>query len=347
MSKAFWNSLSWSKPLNQQLLIALLLGVVSLFCAGSVAKEKEAGFAGLEFFGSSQTSRPEIDKVLHLKPGATVETTEKAVERLQLDFDKRNVKGTVELVPDSGEYFIVVDVAETGYSNKTVNRRLIDSHHIYMQNEKPMDLLLQLKARMQKLVDEGRATSERYQDGIRLFGDAPCLNLAESLMKSLQGQRPYIFKILASDPNGERRAMAADLLNWCEDPVGNCAELIPALDDSDVRVRMAASKYIWARIDMLPSEFPYQDLVDGLSRQLARPSHHDRVRALASLIALAKHDGDSVILIKAADEAKLKEIVSTSVIPSVQNSARQLLSFCTNPPAPKRHQSIQAPDSAY
>lgn len=345
MSKDCFVSFGRNKTFKAAAMICAVLS--SFVCGGVLAKEREAGFGGLEFFGSSQTSRPEIDKVLHLKPGATVETTSKAVERLQLEFDKKNVKGNVEIIPDSGEYYVVVDVAETGYSSKTINRRLIDSHHIYMQNEKPMELLLQLKARMQKLVDEGRPTSERYQDGIRLFGDAPCLNFAESLMKSLEGQSPYIFKILASDPNGERRALAADLLNWCVDPVGNCAELIPALDDSDVRVRMAASKYIWARMDMLPGEFPYQELVDGLSRQLGRPSHHDRIRALAALIALAKHDGDSITMIKRADESKLNELASNSIIPSVQNAAKQLLSICANPPAPKRHQSIQAPDSAY
>lgn len=317
------------------LLVAVLLVVsISVPSAPAFSKEREGGYGGLEFFGSSQTSRPEIDKVLHLKPGATYETIVKAVDRLNLAFEKKSVKANVEVVPDSGYYYVTVDVADTGFQSKVVNRRLIDSHHVYMKNEKPMELLTQLKTRLQKLVDEGRQTTERYQDGIRLYDDAPCLGFAESMMNALRGQTGSIMKILESDPNGERRAMAAELLNWCPDPIMNCKDLIPALDDSDMRVRMAASKYIWARVNLLPAEnvFPFYELVEGLSRQLTRPSHHDRVRAIAALTAVAKRDSDSLTAIKEMDEAKLNEIASNTVIPSVKANAQALASACANPP---------------
>ena len=286
--------------------------------------------------GSSQTSRPELEKLVHLKPGATYESTVKAVERVQLAFDKKSVKASVEVVPDGGNYFITVDIPNTGFKDKTQNRRLDNPHHIYMKNEKPFALLQELKTRLQKLVDEGRQTTERYQDGIRLYDDVAALNITENLMKELQGQTPYIFKILETDPNGERRAQACEMLNWCADPIGNCAAVLPALDDSDMRVRMAAAKYIWARTNMLPDIFPFDELTEALSRQLARPTHHDRVRALAALLALAKRDPDSISDIKNLDEDKLREIAENSVMPSVQNSARQLLNACANPPPPKR-----------
>lgn len=297
---------------------------------------REGGFGGLEYLGSSQISRAELEKLVRLKPGASYESCVRCVEKLQLYFDNKAVKASVELVPDGGNYYVAVDIAETGFKKSTFNRQLIDTKHVYMRNEKPFALLQDLKTRLQKLVDEGRPTSEKYQDGIRLYEDVACLNITENLMKELKGQTPYIFKILESDPNGERRAQATEMLNWCPDPIGNCVAVIPALDDSDMRVRMAAAKYIWARTNMLPDIFPFDDLLEGLSHQLARPTHHDRVRALAALIALAKRDPDSLQGIKDFDSEKLREIAETSVIPSVQNSARQLLAACQNPPPPKR-----------
>ncbi len=319
--------------------IFMVLACASFNCP-VLAAEKVGGYGGLEFLGSSLISRVELEKLLHLKNGASYESGYKAVEKLRQNFEKRAFKADVELVNDGSNYYVTVDPIETGFKNTHTSRRLIEPHHIYMKNEKPFALFQDLNTRLEKLALEGRPASERYQDGIRLFTDVACLNLAERMMKQLQGQKPYLFEILASDPNGERRAQAAELLNWTPDPISNCKELIPALDDSDLRVRMAAAKYIWARAGMLPDTFPFDSLLEALSRQLTRPSHHDRVRALAALLALAKRDGDSITGIKTFDEAKLKEIAENSVIPSVQDLCKQLLALTSNPPPLTRQKKL-------
>lgn len=314
----------------------LALVFASLFSIPSFASQNLGGYEGLEFLGSSLISRLELEKILHLRPGATLEAGEKALAKLKLDLEQRHVKANAEIVPDGDSFFVAVDVIETGFNNTFSNRHLDNPRHISIPNEKVFSLLEELKARLQKLADEGRPSSESYQNGIKCFSDVASMRTSELIAQELAEQRPYLLRILATDPNGERRAQTAELLNWTPELASNCAVLIPALDDSDMRVRMAAAKYIWARVSLLPDDFPYDELIEALSRQLSRPSHHDRIRAMAALLAIAKRDSDSISAIKTFDEAKLKEIGDNSVVPSVQNFAKQLLQITANPPPIRR-----------
>lgn len=322
---------------------SILLLACPLFAA-----DRGGGYAGVEFLGSSLISRPEIDRALRLRPGASYENTIKAVDRLKLELDKKLVKANVDIIPAGAEFFVSVDVIDTGLA-ALPNRHLEDPHHIGLPNEKPFVVLEELRTRLQKLDAEGRTASESYQNGFKIYSDFACTRIGERLSHELEGQSPYLFRILASDPNNERRAAVVEMLNWAVDPVKNCQALIPALDDSDAGVRMGAAKYIWARVGLLPDNFPFDALLEGLSRQLSRPSHHDRIRAMAALAALAKRDSDNITAIKTFDEARLKEIAGCSVIPSVQELARQLLAVCANPPALKkiRKQSPSDPGSGF
>lgn len=325
------------KPLKSRLNRLKIWGALAfssgLLITAAVAADRP-GFAGIEFFGSSQTSRVELDRILRLKPGASFESGQKAFARLQEELAKKNVKANTELVPgDGGNYYITIDVVDSGLNSALPNRRLENAHHINLKNEKPFGLLVELRSRLAKVQDEGRPASETYQQGIRYFSDIPATRIAERLVQEMEGQEKGIYNILSTDPNGERRSDAVELLNWTGSTVANCYQLIPALDDSDVRVRSAAAKYLWSHIADLPNDFPYPDLAEALSRQLSRPSYHDRVRSMAALIQLAKRDSDSITAIKTYDEAKLKEIANGSVIPSVQQLAEQLVKGVANPPA--------------
>ena len=321
-------TLKWRR--QGQLFISAILVSLTL-SPTSWASQREGGYAGLEFLGSSLVSRIELDKELHLHAGASRENADKAIEKLKAALEKKMVHTNIDVVPDGADYYVTVDVIETGLGTKE-NRHLQDPHHIALPNERPFALLEELKTRLQKIADEGKPATETYKNGVKVFSDFPATRTAELLSQQLEGEKPYLYKVLASDPNNERRAAAAEMLNWTPDAALNCRALIPALDDSDLHVRMAAAKYIWARINLLPDDFPFDSLLEGLSRQLSRPSHHDRIRAMAALMTLAKRDSDSISGIKTFDQAKLQEIGSNSVIPSVQNLAKQLLAISANPP---------------
>ena len=331
---ALINSLLSNSLLSITAMVVLIM--VSTGIPGLCAADK-AGYAGLEYFPSSQLSRIELDKFLRLKVGASGESGVKALLRLQEDLARKNVKTNSEIVPgEDGNFYICVDVIETGLSNVLPTRKLENPHHIVLKNEKPYQLLEELRARLSKLQDEGRAASEDYQNGIRFYSDVPATRIAERIVQEMQGQERGIYKILAVDPNGERRADGIELLNWTPPVQQNCHMLIYALDDSDIKVRAAAAKYLWSHLNAVDENFPYDELVEALSRQLSRPSYHDRVRAMAAMIALCKHDSDSITAIKTFSEGRLKEIAANTIIPNVKKQTEQLLAACANPPAIKR-----------
>lgn len=324
-----------SRKIGLNGLLSTAVLALLLHCP-AIAAEKP-GYAGLEFFGSSQLSRIELDKILRLKPGATYEQGEKAYTRLNEDLDKRNIKSSIEIVPhEGGNYFISVDVIDSGQSGALPTRKLQNAHHINLNNEKPFELLNELRIRLEKVQAEGRPASEEYQQGVRFYSDIPATRISEKLIQEMEGQERGIYKILSTDPNGERRADAVELLNWTAPYADNCLQLIAALDDSDARVRTQAAKYIWSHAAGLPDDFPFTELVEALSRQITRPSYHDRIRSMAALLAVAKRDSDSISTIKSFDESKLKEISQSSVIPAVQKMAQVLLSACANPPPIQR-----------
>lgn len=302
------------------------------------------GFAGLEFLGSSFISRPELQKALQLRSSAGLEAGEKALQRLSESLSRKGLKFNLDLVLEGGSYFITVDIIDGAATSTIVNRRLIEPRHIAVPNEKPFVLLAELKARMKKLDGEGRPVSASLRNGTISYSDAPCMRLSENIAEELSGEELYLFRILASDPNGERRASAAELLAFSPHLQGNCVALLPALDDSDIRVRTAAAKYIAARIDSLPDKFPFDLLLQGLSRQLARPSHKDRLGSMSALLSLAGRCPQSILEIKSLDEERLKEIDSASIVPSIRSLATALLSLCSRPPEAKK--SVDERDSS-
>lgn len=274
--------------------------------------------------------------MLALKPSASLESADKALLRFRQKMEERHIPINMELVPgDEGEFYIAVDVVEFGLSNTLATRKLKYPRHIPIPNERPFSLLQELHDRQSKLIDTDRSTDDFYEEGMLFFKDPASNRMAEQEIKELAGQQGHVLAVVASDPNPKRRADAIELLNWTPDFRRNCLELIGAIDDADSGVRGAATKYIWARLGILPDDFPFQSLVEALTRQIRRPSHTDRQKAMACMVALARRDPDSIRGIKVFAEDKLKEIEANTVVPGVREMARQLLVACANPPPPK------------
>lgn len=315
------------------LVLVQVCGAPALF-----ASKQIGGFAGIEYMGSAQLSRLEIDKCMGIKQGATLEAAQKAIERLKQKLELKHVHANIELIPaDQGYFYIGIDVVENGLSTSLPTRALQNPHHVFLSNEKPFTLLEQLRAREDKLIEEGRPSiEEKYSDGMKYYEDAPSQRLAEQEVKELAGQQISLLRIVATDPNPNRRSSAIELLNFTPDWLKNCIYLIAAIDDSDPGVRAAATKYIWARLSDLPDDYPFQNLVEALSRQLQRPSHGDRSKALACLISICKRDSDSISVVKEFDEAKLREIAQNTTVPDIQRMATQLLKVASNPPPLKQ-----------
>lgn len=318
-------------------LLSFLVGAWLLSLPAFAAETKFPGvrYAGVEFYGSSQITRAEIDKILAVKQGATMEVVSRAVERLKKQLELRHVNAKVQIVSaPPGKFYLVVDVADSA-ADPVQTRRLKQPRHVLVRSDKPFLLLDQLEARLRKLTDEGRPWSEDIRDGMKFYSDEPCNAIVEQLGKQVPDMRLEFLAVVASDPDPNRRKRAVQLLNWAGAIPETAYYLIPAFDDADSDVRAEVARYMFSRFETLPDDFPFQMLIEAISRQLSRNSHQDRSKALYCLLALANQRPQLLSNIKVFNEERVKQLADASVIPTVKEPAQQLLArFSTRPSAP-------------
>ncbi|HEY9789594.1 MAG TPA: hypothetical protein V6D22_04285 [Candidatus Obscuribacterales bacterium] len=318
--------------MGKRLLVAAL--VTGLAClqlpSWAGAEHDEPGYAGLEFYGSSQVSKSELEKEARLKPGADLKATLKAASRLKEELENRRIQANIDVASEQDKLYITVDVMEDGAGAS--GRKLTAPHHVYLTDERPLSLLEDMSERAQKLAAEGRTYTRNFQDGIEFFSDEPLNQLALKLQRCVPPIRNELFQVIGSDPDPARRSAAVELLNWDSNPVRNCYDLTAALEDGSAAVRAKVDRYLLPRLSMLPDNFPIQNLVEAYSRQLTRPSYVDRAAALQGLLAIVKAHPFAAGAVKVANEDKLQQLVSMSVLTSIKQPAQQLLEACHHIP---------------
>lgn len=261
-------------------LIVLVLFALCQTSSSAHASDTSYRYAGLEFFGSSQLTYEEVDKMLRLKPGAKMKTIENAVAKFNEKIDKLKLFANVEIISSTNDrVFVVVDVIEPSH-DEIATRKLTNPHHVTTKSTKPNILLDKLKARLNQLNLQGRPWKVEFKEGIKYFSDEPANQIVTDIRTFAPTMREDWLSVIASDPNPDRRIEAIDLLNWSQSYPDTCYSLIGAIDDSNYQVRAAAVRFIYDRLDLLPDNFPFDDLMHALCRQVRRPSHEDRVKSL-------------------------------------------------------------------
>lgn len=282
-------------------------------------------YAGLEYFGSSQMTRMEVEKMVHLRPGASERSVESAAESLRNRFEKLRLNANVQIAsvaPD--KLYLVVDF-ESAPGAGVPTRILKNPHHVLTKSEKPDLLLQKLRARIERLNDEGREWSDSYPGGVRMFSDEPANQIVLDLRRFGPAMRDDWLEVVASDPDKRLRCDAIELLNWAPNTGDTCAQLIPAIDDSHYEVRAAAEEFIFPRLDLLPSDFPFNQLAMALVRQLKRPSHSDRSKSMAFIRALIARYPQMAVPFRRTSEQDLERLSKESQIPSIRKAADDLL----------------------
>lgn len=269
----------------------LLLSASSAF----EGKDSYGTFGELEYMGSSLMTRAELEKMLHLAPGAKYASMEKACERVKKSLNDRRIITDTDIVDGGSDaLFVVVDISEPGKIVPT--RPLSDPRYIKVPTEKPNLVLGELRARLTQLTYDGRSFKETYQSGFKHYSDA----VADEKIRELisYGRVPELrdawLNIVQSDPNPDRRVDAIELLNWSGNFPETILKIMPALDDVNKDVRVAVAKFIYPRLDLLPYDFPHGKLTAAFCRQIRRPSHGDRLRAMACLSVLLRDKPEMV-----------------------------------------------------
>lgn len=281
-------------------------------------------FAGLEFFGSSQLTAPEINKMLHLRQGAKMKSIEKAVKKLETKLHKKNLLANIQIVTaSSSRAYVSVDIIEQS-DDLIPTRKLTNPRHVTTKSEKPNILLNKLKQRLQKLNMEGRPWKPVYKDGYKYFSDEPANEIVTEIRRFAPAMRADWLQVIASDPDPERRVEAIELLNWSGSFADTSYKLIGAIDDCNFRVRAHAVRFIYKRLDMLPFNFSYKDIMYALCRQVKRPSHEDRVKSLYLMYAIINKKPLLTGMAKNNCEKYIRTYAQKSVIPSVRKVAERI-----------------------
>ncbi|MBC7998014.1 MAG: hypothetical protein IAF58_08735 [Leptolyngbya sp.] len=305
-----------------------ILASVTFICltlnlASNAASVREETFAALEFYGSSQISKLELEKVLALRPGASFRSVSSAIDRLNRVLKTRRLESNVQMVRgENNEIYLAVDIV--GEDNDTPVRHLESPHQVEFRSEMPVELLGKLHTRLDLLDSEGRPPSDEVRDGLKFYSDEPCNQIVKDLMRFGPDMREELLTLIDHDPSAVRRSNAVELLNWAGDVPDTLLRLLPAVDDIDVGVRTLATRYIFSRLSMLPDNFPFEEIADVYSRDLTRPSHQDRSKSLIVLLALARQRPNLLRQIREQNAKRISYLKERSQIPTIKLACAQL-----------------------
>ncbi len=306
---------------NKSASLLVALTSFAILCGSQAvnAKDSYGTFGELEYMGSSLMTRAELEKMLHLSPGAKYASMEKACERVKKSLNDRRIITETDIVDGGSDaLFVVVDISEPGKIVTT--RPLSDPRYIKVPTEKPNLVLGELRDRLTQLTYDGRSFKETYPNGFKQYSDA----VAEEKTKELKsyGRVPELrdawLNIVQSDPNPERRVDAIELLNWSGNFPETIAKIMPALDDVNKEVRVAVAKFIYPRLELLPYDFPHGKLTAAFCRQIRRPSHGDRLRAMACLSVLLRDKPEMVPPTREVAQDQINLIAERTRIPPLK-----------------------------
>lgn len=303
-------------------------------------------YDGLEFFGSSQITRSELESILRLSHGASLKAVDRACEKLEAYFEKHRLSANVsKVVSPPYRIYVAVDLVERSHDEIPV--RLLDNPHaVITKSEKPNMLLASLHERLDLLDSQGRKWSQRYEGGVLLYSDVAANQIVEDLRRFGPAMRPDWLEVIKSDPNPSKRVEAIELLNWSGSYVETCYALIRSIDDTNYKVRTAAVRFIYARLDILPLDFPYESLLAALCRESLRPSHDDRSKSLFCILKLVEKMPQLTLMAKEANGEAVNIYAKDSRIPALRNVCERLKAIYAVPVIKKRQWSDQ-PSSGF
>lgn len=309
--------------LSRQIIsLGLSIAYVLAMPAGGVFAASEGSYQGLEFYGSSQMSRPELEKFLGLHNGASYRAVTAAMERLNRELKARRLEGNIQAVTGDGtDIYLSVDVLG-GYDDMP-SRILKEPHQVAFRSEEPVQILEKLHQRLEFLEATGRPANEEWREGIKYFSDEPCNQMVNDLIRHCGPMREELLYLIDHDPNAVRRATAVELLSWSGEVPDTAFRLLPAVDDVDVTVRTLVTRYLFKNLSLLPDDFAFQDMVEVYCRDLNRPSHEDRSKALYMLLALVKKRPELIRQVQALGEKRIKFLQERSLVPSIKLACAQ------------------------
>ncbi|MCC7528254.1 MAG: hypothetical protein IT342_07015 [Candidatus Melainabacteria bacterium] len=313
---------SFSTAVFSAILFTISLTIAKNLAVPAFASADDGAYVGLEFYGSPQISRAEVERMLGLHNGASYKSVLGAIERLKRQLKARRLEANIQAVTGDGtDIYLSVDIL--GDEDELPSRILENPQQVNFRSEEPLQLLEKLHQRLEFLEAQGRPANEEMRDGVKYYCDEPCNQIVKELLRHCQPMREELLYLIDHDPNAVRRTCAVELLSWAGEVPDTALRLLPAVDDIDLNVRTMVTRYLFKCLPLLPDDFPFQDMVEVYSRDLSRPSHDDRSKSLYMLLALVNKRPELIRQVKSLDAKRTEQLREHSLVPSIKLACGQ------------------------
>lgn len=292
------------------------------------AQGEDWRWAGYEVIGSHSVHRDKILQNVPVKVGSNYKEDPSAWDkwcanlRVQFNFHATRCSSVRYL---NFQAYLVVEIVEVGNEQRMVFRRA-PIGDIAFASETAVELHDRLYKRIRDLFDLGIGIQESGDKGYLDYNDPQMREMVLELIQHTPPIRNNLLEILSNDRDTNKRAKAANLLNWT---ISNLSETIVKvtglLDDPEVLVRNNISRFALQFVHRLADRNERHGVIDRLLIQLDRPSHADRNKAIYNLIEIVKVFPEDRSYVNAKGRELIRYIAGTSVLENVRDPAQEIL----------------------
>lgn len=238
------------------------------------------------------------------------------------------VKCMFVFYPNTQKAYLSIDVVEHQDKEK-VSFRPTPTSVVAWENERLVALYNQFFKRLSDLLRSGNNIAEDLSKHYLDYEDAELHSVVKELIKLVPGYKANLLAIIKFDKDGNKRAIAAHLLNWVMvDLQDVIKEIIPCLDDENSNVRNNIARFIMYHTKHVELQEIRYTFIDYLLMQLNKPYHSDRNKALYNLLSLAENFDDCKAYIKLKGLGSIQSIAQTSILENILEPAQKLLTLC-------------------
>jgi len=287
-------------------------------------------WAGVEVFGNRKTIKKDVLASIPIEVGDAFEDDPASWQewcrdlKNQFGFHFTNCSAVRYI---NFEAYLVVDIVEDGDEYRNVFRSE-PTGTVQLATPEILSLHESLYKRLFDLFNQGVGVLESADKGHLDYADKEMHKIAEQLVKLVPKYRDNLLEVLAKDKDINKRATAANLLNWS---VSNLSDSVAKsnrlLDDPSDLVRNNISRFTTNFVDRLQSQSARQELIDNLLLQLDRPSHGDRNKAIYNLLSIANTFESDRPYIRVKGHALIDYTAKTSILDNVRGPAADLLNL--------------------
>ncbi len=284
-------------------------------------------WAGFEIVGLKKITKEQVIKQVPLKSG-DIYKEEPLIwktwcETLKSSFSFSDTHCSAVRYVEGQAYF-VIDIIEAGDEHRNQFREA-PAQDIALTSEEVLKLYDLLYARLWKLFEQGITVKETADRGFLDFSDLEMHGIVMQLIEQVPQYRDNILDVLANDKDAQKREKAANLLNWTLNVLSETqVKASVLLDDPSSEVRNNISRFTLHFIDKVTVQTHRFGMIDNLLKQLDRPSHGDRNKAIYNLLIIATKFPEDRAYIKEHGLVLIDYIARESILSNVGALAVEL-----------------------